>query len=106
MFGPHYSRLEINNFSGNLHFRFNTNFANQHGGYLLIRKGKGHHKISIIDSDIKITDSPLINQDLVFELDLIHDQSGEAHFTLTDFSGEEIDAIDSEVYIYALKKKS
>ncbi|MGF7156710.1 BafA family autotransporter [Bartonella heixiaziensis] len=106
VFDPHYSRLEINNLSGSLHFRFNTDFANQHGDYLLIRKGTGHHKISVIDSGIKITNSSLINQDLVFELDLIHDQSGKAHFTLTDFSGEEIEAIDNGVYIYALKKKN
>ncbi|UNE53481.1 BafA family autotransporter [Bartonella machadoae] len=106
IFEPHYSRLEIHDLSGNLHFRFNTDFANKRSDYLLIRKGTGHHKISIIDSGIKITNSSLINQDLIFELDLIHDQGGKAHFTLTDFSGEEISAIDNGVYIYALKKKN
>ncbi|WP_273724611.1 pertactin-like passenger domain-containing protein [Bartonella sp. AU18XJBT] len=38
VFKPHYSKLEVGNLSGNLHFRFNTNFAEQCGDYLLIKK--------------------------------------------------------------------
>nr|WP_172462901.1 pertactin-like passenger domain-containing protein [Bartonella doshiae] len=88
VFNPHYSKLQINDLSGNLHFRFNINFAEQRGDYLLIKKGAGHHKISVIDSGVEVINFPLQKQHLVLELDLIHDQSGEAHFTLIDFSGE------------------
>ncbi|MBB4076103.1 outer membrane autotransporter protein [Bartonella fuyuanensis] len=105
VFNPHYSKLEVNELSGNLHFRFNINFAEQRGDYLLIKKGAGHHKISVIDSGVEIVNSPLLNQNLIFDLDLIHDQSGNAHFTLIDFSGEEISTFDSGVYMYALRKK-
>ncbi|WP_375696033.1 pertactin-like passenger domain-containing protein, partial [Bartonella sp. AC67GZZY] len=105
VFNPHYSKLEVGNLSGNLHFRFNTNFVEQRGDYLLIKRGAGHHTISVIDSGVEITNSPLQDQNLVLELDLIHDQSGNAHFTLIDFWGEEIATVDNGVYMYALKKK-
>ncbi|WP_375654923.1 BafA family autotransporter [Bartonella sp. AA83SXKL] len=105
VFNPHYSKLEVGNLSGNLHFRFNTNFVEQRGDYLLIKRGAGHHTISVIDSGVEITNSPLQDQNLVLELDLIHDQSGNAHFTLTDFSGEETSTIDNGVYMYGLKTK-
>ncbi|WP_375651545.1 BafA family autotransporter [Bartonella sp. LB28NMGDW] len=105
VFNPHYSKLEVGNLSGNLHFRFNTNFAEQRGDYLLIKKGAGHHTISVIDSGVEMTNSLLQNQNLVLELDLIHDQSGNAHFTLIDFLGEEIATVDNGVYMYALKKR-
>ncbi|WP_273724612.1 hypothetical protein [Bartonella sp. AU18XJBT] len=52
-----------------------------------------------------MTNSLLQNQNLVLELDLIHDQSGNAHFTLIDFFGEEIATVDNGVYMYALKKR-
>ncbi|WP_375649337.1 pertactin-like passenger domain-containing protein, partial [Bartonella sp. MU70NMGDW] len=105
VFNPHYSKLEVGNLSGNLHFRFNTNFAEQRGDYLLIKKGAGHHTISVIDSGAEMTNSLPQNQNLVLELDLIHDQSGNAHFTLIDFGGEEIATVDNGVYMYALKKR-
>lgn len=35
---PHYSKLEVGHLSGNLHFRLNTNFAEQRGDQLLIKK--------------------------------------------------------------------
>ncbi|WP_375663011.1 MULTISPECIES: pertactin-like passenger domain-containing protein [unclassified Bartonella] len=85
VFNPHYSKLEVGNLSGNLHFRFNTNFVEQRGDYLLIKRGAGHHTISVIDSGVEMTDSLLQNQNLILELDLIHVQSGNAHFTLIDF---------------------
>ncbi|WP_208433478.1 BafA family autotransporter [Bartonella doshiae] len=105
VFNPHYSKLQINDLSGNLHFRFNINFAEQRGDYLLIKKGAGHHKISVIDSGVEVINFPLQKQHLVLELDLIHDQSGEAHFTLIDFSGEEIGTVDGGTYMYGLKQK-
>ncbi|QEE09118.1 autotransporter outer membrane beta-barrel domain-containing protein [Bartonella kosoyi] len=102
---PHYSKLEVGNLSGNLHFRLNTNFEEQRGDYLLIKKGEGHHTISVIDSGIEIANSSLQNQNLALELDLIHEQSGNAHFTLTDFSGEKTSMIDGGAYLYDLKTK-
>ncbi|EJF96218.1 BafA family autotransporter [Bartonella elizabethae] len=105
VFNPHYSKLEVGNLSGSLHFRFYTNFEEQRGDYLLIRKGEGDHTISVIDSGIEIANSSLQNQNLVLELDLIHDQSGNAKFTLIDFSGEEVATVDNGVYMYALKTK-
>ncbi len=42
VFNLHYSKLEVGNLSGNLHFRFNTNFVEQRGDYLLIKRGAGH----------------------------------------------------------------
>ncbi|WP_139413049.1 BafA family autotransporter [Bartonella mastomydis] len=105
VFNPHYSKLEVGNLSGKLHFSFNTNFEEQRGDYLLIKKGEGDHTISVIDSGVEIADSSLLNQNLVLELDLIHDQSGNANFTLIDFSGEEVATVDNGVYMYALKTK-
>nr|WP_256478123.1 BafA family autotransporter [Bartonella sp. B1099] len=105
VFNPHYSRLEVDNLSGNLHFRLNTDFEEQRGDYLLIKKGEGHHTISVIDSGIEISDSFLQNNKLVLELDLIHEQNGNAHFTLTDFSGEKTSTIDGGAYLYDLKTK-
>ncbi|WP_375614386.1 BafA family autotransporter [Bartonella sp. AC535YNZD] len=105
VFNPHYSKLEVGNLSGNLHFRLHTNFAEQRGDYLLIKKGSGNHTISVIDSGVEMTNSLLQNQNLILELDLIHDQSGNAHFTLIDFWGEEIATVDNGVYMYALKKR-
>ncbi|WP_330167388.1 BafA family autotransporter [Bartonella grahamii] len=102
---PHYSKLEVGHLSGSLHFRLNTNFAEQRGDYLLIKNGEGHHTIGVIDSGVEMTDAHLQNQNLVLELDLIHDQSGNAHFTLTDFSGEKTSTIDGGAYLYDLKTK-
>ncbi|WP_375695128.1 BafA family autotransporter [Bartonella sp. AC90GZZY] len=105
VFNPHYSKLEIKDLSGSLHFKLHTNFAEQRGDYLLIKKGEGHHTISVIDSGVEMTNSLLQNQNLILELDVIHDQSGNAHFTLTDFSGEETSTIDGGAYMYGLKTK-
>ncbi|WP_273783296.1 BafA family autotransporter [Bartonella sp. AU15XJBT] len=105
VFNPHYSKLEVGNLSGSLHFRLNTNFEEQRGDYLLIKKGDGHHTISVIDSGIEIANSSLQTQNLVLELNLINDQSGKAHFALTDFSGEKISTIDGGAYLYVLKEK-
>ncbi len=105
VFNPHYSKLEIKDLSGSLHFKLHTNFAEQRGDYLLIKKGSGNHTISVIDSGVEITNSLLEDQNLVLELDLIHDQSGNTHFTLTDFSGAETSTIDGGAYMYGLKTK-
>ncbi|EJF85661.1 BafA family autotransporter [Candidatus Bartonella washoeensis] len=96
---PYYSQLHVNNLSGSLHFKFNTTLAHNRGDYLFVENGKGHHTISVADSGVEITD-PFSNK-----RDLITDQSGGAQFTLTDLSGEKINAIDGGTYIYDLKEK-
>ncbi|WP_409361774.1 BafA family autotransporter [Bartonella heixiaziensis] len=96
---PYYSQLHVNNLSGNLHFKFNTTLARNRGDYLFIENGKGNHTVSVADSGIEITD-PSSNK-----RDLITDQSGGAQFTLTDLSGEKINAIDGGTYMYDLKQR-
>lgn len=96
---PYYSQLHVNNLSGNLHFAFNTTIAHNRGDYLYIENGKGNHTISVADSGVEITD-PFSNK-----RDLIMDQSGGAHFSLTNLSGEEIHAVDGGTYIYDLKQR-
>ncbi|WP_113760632.1 BafA family autotransporter, partial [Candidatus Bartonella washoeensis] len=96
---PYYSQLHVNNLSGSLHFKFNTTLARNRGDYLFVENGKGHHTISVADSGVEITD-PFSNK-----RDLITDQSGGAQFTLTDLSGEKINAIDGGTYIYDLKER-
>ncbi|WP_375640103.1 MULTISPECIES: BafA family autotransporter [unclassified Bartonella] len=96
---PYYSQLHVNNLSGNLHFAFNTTIAHNRGDYLLVEKGAGKHTISVADSGVEITD-PFSNK-----RDLITDQSGGAHFTLTDLKGEKINAIDGGTYMYDLKER-
>ncbi|GAA4659540.1 BafA family autotransporter [Bartonella pachyuromydis] len=96
---PYYSQLHVNNLSGSLHFAFNTTIAHNRGDYLLIENGKGTHTISVADSGVEITD-PFSNK-----RDLIMDQSGGSHFSLTDLSGEEIHAVDGGTYIYDLKQR-
>ncbi|MBX4336188.1 BafA family autotransporter [Bartonella raoultii] len=103
---PHYSQLEIKELSGHLHFLLHTNFIEQRGDYLLIKKASGSHKISVIDSGVEIANSPLQAQNFALELDLINIQSGDAHFILTDLSGEEVSSVDGGVYIYGLKIKN
>lgn len=96
---PYYSQLHVNDLSGSLHFEFNTTIAHNRGDYLFIEKGKGNHTISVADSGVEITD-PSSNK-----RDLITDQSGGAHFTLTGLSGEKINAIDGGTYMYGLKQR-
>ncbi|MCL6229538.1 BafA family autotransporter [Bartonella bilalgolemii] len=97
-----YSRLHIENLSGelgSLHFRFNTSIAEDRGDYLLIDKGDGNHMISVVDSGAEIT-TPLSQQ-----RDLVTDKSAGAHFTLADFSGAKINAVDGGTYMYSLKQR-
>ncbi|WP_273756485.1 BafA family autotransporter [Bartonella sp. MM73XJBT] len=96
---PYYSQLHVNNLSGSLHFALNTTIAHNRGDYLLIENGKGNHTISVADSGVEITD-PFSNK-----RDLIMDQSGGAHFSLTDLSGEDIHAVDGGTYMYDLKQR-
>ncbi|EJF75179.1 autotransporter outer membrane beta-barrel domain-containing protein [Bartonella alsatica] len=97
---PYYSQLHVNNLSGSLHFEFNTAIAHNRGDYLFVEDGKGNHTISVVDSGVEIT-NPFSNK-----RDLITDQSGGAHFTLADLSGEKINAIDGGTYIYDLKQRN
>ncbi|WP_035008893.1 BafA family autotransporter [Bartonella vinsonii] len=96
---PYYSQLHVNDLSGSLHFAFNTTLAHNRGDYLFVEHGTGKHTISIADSGVEIT-APFSN-----ERDLITDQSGGADFTLTDLSGEKINAIDGGTYMYGLKQR-
>ncbi|WP_144752084.1 BafA family autotransporter [Bartonella saheliensis] len=96
---PYYSQLHVNNLSGNLHFAFNTTIAQNRGDYLFVEKGAGNHTISVADSGVEITDP------FSHKRDLITDQSGGAHFTLTDLKGENINAIDGGTYMYGLKER-
>ncbi|WP_336279052.1 autotransporter outer membrane beta-barrel domain-containing protein [Bartonella sp. CB175] len=96
---PYYSQLYVNNLSGNLHFKFNTTIAHDRGDYLFIQNGEGNHTVSVSDSGVEITD-PVSKK-----RDLITDQSGGAHFILTDFSGAEINAIDGGTYMYSFKNR-
>ncbi|CDO48460.1 BafA family autotransporter [Bartonella tribocorum] len=96
---PYYSQLHVNNLSGSLHFAFNTTIAQNRGDYLFVEKGIGNHTISVADSGVEITD-PFSNK-----RDLITDQSGGAHFTLTDLKGVNINAIDGGTYMYGLKER-
>ncbi|VEJ45176.1 BafA family autotransporter [Bartonella vinsonii] len=96
---PYYSQLHVNDLSGSLHFAFNTTLARNRGDYLFIDHGTGKHTISVADSGVEITD-PFSNK-----RDLITDQSGGADFTLTDLSGEKINAIDGGTYMYGLKQR-
>ncbi|MBB4076104.1 outer membrane autotransporter protein [Bartonella fuyuanensis] len=96
---PYYSQLHVNNLSGSLHFVFNTTIAHNRGDYLLVEKGAGNHTISVADSGVEIID-PFSKQ-----RDLVTDQSGGAHFTLTDLKGEKINAIDGGTYMYSLKER-
>lgn len=96
---PYYSQLHVNNLSGSLHFAFNTTIAHSRGDYLFVEKGAGNHTISVADSGVEITE-PFSNK-----RDLITDQSGGAHFTLTDLKGENINALDGGTYMYGLKER-
>ncbi|UTO29170.1 BafA family autotransporter [Bartonella harrusi] len=106
IFNPHYSKLEINDLSGNLHFRFHINFAEQRGDYLFIKNGMGSHTISVIDSGIEIANFSPQKDTFVNEFNLVTDQSGGAHFTLVDFLDEEISVIDAGAYMYSLNQKN
>ncbi|WP_442894423.1 BafA family autotransporter [Bartonella sp. CB60] len=95
----YYSRLFVDDLSGSIHFYFNVSLAEEKGDYLFIKNGRGYHAISVVDSGIEITNPSSTS------LDLIVDQSGGAHFTLQDFSGEKINDIDGGTYKYGLKQK-
>lgn len=96
---PYYSQLHVNNLSGSLHFAFNTTIAQDRGDYLFVEKGAGNHTITVADSGVEITDP------FSHKRDLITDQSGGAHFTLTDLKGENINALDGGTYMYGLKER-
>ncbi len=74
--------------------------AEGEGDYLSIKNGSGYHTISVVDSGVDIVDPSST------DLDLIFDQSGEAHFTLKKFSGAKISTVDGGTYMYGLKEKN
>ncbi|WP_019220453.1 pertactin-like passenger domain-containing protein, partial [Bartonella senegalensis] len=95
----HYSRLYVDELSGSLHFKFHVSLAEGKGDYLFITRGSGFHTVSVVDSGVEIADRST-------DLDLIVDQSGEAHFTLKKFSGAKIGNVDGGTYTYGLKEKN
>ncbi|WP_455474533.1 BafA family autotransporter [Bartonella sp. B30(2025)] len=102
----YYSNLYIDTLSGSIYFYLNVSLAEKKGDCLFIKNGSGFHTISVVDSGFSIADPTSI------VLDLIFDESGQAHFTLKDISGVKIGAVNGEVvvdggtYVYALKEKN
>ncbi|EJF98772.1 outer membrane autotransporter barrel domain-containing protein [Bartonella vinsonii subsp. arupensis Pm136co] len=95
----YYSQFYIDNLSGSLHFNFNVSLAEGKGDYLFINNGSGYHTISVKDSGLEITDPSSKS------LDIIVDKSGRANFTLQNFSGANVKALDGGTYIYGLKQR-
>ncbi|WP_375649165.1 pertactin-like passenger domain-containing protein, partial [Bartonella sp. MU70NMGDW] len=99
--------LHVEKLSGNLHFRFNISATGDSSDYLSIDEGAGNHKISVADSGREITGLFSQKNSLVTGINLITDRShnGGANFTLADFSGKDITAIDGGAYQYQLLKR-
>ncbi|WP_208438550.1 BafA family autotransporter [Bartonella grahamii] len=106
-YDPRHILLHVEKLSGDLHFRFNISATGDLNDYLSIGKGAGNHKISVADSGREITGSLSKRNSLVTELPLITDKSqeGGANFTLADFSGKDITAVDGGTYQYRLLKR-
>lgn len=95
-----YSRLNVDNLSGNMHFFFNTSIEDGRGDYLMIKQSNGQHLVTVADSGAEIT------QPTQRSLDLITDGNGGSHFSLADISGTNINAVDGGTYMYYLNSRS
>ncbi|WP_455481153.1 BafA family autotransporter [Bartonella sp. B12(2025)] len=107
-YDPRHISLYVEKLSGSLHFNFDIGASGgRNSDYLLIGNGSGDHKISIADSGVEITGPISQRNGIVTEFNLITDrsQSGGANFTLTNHSGEKIEAIDGGTYMYRLYKR-
>ncbi|WP_174634973.1 autotransporter outer membrane beta-barrel domain-containing protein [Yersinia thracica] len=96
--GSHYTSLNIGTLSGSGSFLFNTSIAEGKGNFVTIANASGLHKVMVNDSGAEITAPGETT------LDLIHDLSGHAQFTLASLSGENITEIDGGTYVYGLNK--
>lgn len=96
--GSNYTSLNIGTLSGSGSFLFNTSIAEGKGNFVTIANGSGSHKVIVNDSGVEITAPGETT------LDLIHDISGNAHFTLASITGANITEIDGGTYVYGLKK--
>ncbi|WP_375625005.1 BafA family autotransporter [Bartonella sp. MU37NMGALS] len=107
-YDPRHISLHVEKLSGNLHFRFNISTTGDSSDYLSIDEGAGNHKISVADSGREITGPLSQKNSLVTGINLITDRShnGGANFTLADFSGKDITAVDGGAYQYQLLKRN
>ncbi|QHB31523.1 autotransporter outer membrane beta-barrel domain-containing protein [Yersinia canariae] len=96
--GSNYTSLNIGTLSGSGSFLFNTSIAEGKGNFVTIANASGSHKVMVNDSGAEITAPGETT------LDLIHDLSGHAQFTLASFTGANITEIDGGTYVYGLKK--
>lgn len=96
--GSHYTSLNIGTLSGTGSFLFNTSIAEGKGNFVTIANATGSHKVMVNDSGAEITAPGQTT------LDLIHDLSGQAQFSLASLSGANITEIDGGTYTYGLKK--
>ncbi|WP_145582772.1 autotransporter outer membrane beta-barrel domain-containing protein [Yersinia thracica] len=96
--GSHYTSLNIGTLSGSGSFLFNTSIAEGKGNFVTIANASGLHKVMVNDSGAEITAPGETT------LDLIHDLSGHAQFTLASLSGANITEIDGGTYVYGLNK--
>ncbi|MDA5490581.1 autotransporter outer membrane beta-barrel domain-containing protein [Yersinia kristensenii] len=96
--GSNYTSLNIGTLSGSGSFLFNTSIAEGKGNFVTIANASGLHKVMVNDSGTEITAPGETT------LDLIHDLSGHAQFTLASLTGANITEIDGGTYVYGLKK--
>ncbi|WP_049689138.1 autotransporter outer membrane beta-barrel domain-containing protein [Yersinia aldovae] len=96
--GVNYTSLNIGNLSGSGAFQFNTSIAEGKGNFVTIANGSGSHKVIVNDSGSEITAPDTTT------LDLIHDLSGDATFSLASLSGANITEVDGGTYVYSLNK--
>ncbi|MET3590486.1 autotransporter passenger strand-loop-strand repeat protein, partial [Bartonella silvatica] len=104
-YDPHHISLHVERLSGDLHFRFNISASGDRSDYLSIDEGAGNHKVSVTDSGSEITSSLSQGNSLATEINLIMERIGGANFTLTDYSGQSIEAVDGGAYMYRLYKR-
>ncbi len=94
--GDQYASLNIGTLSGSGSFLFNTSIAEGKGNFVTIANASGEHKVIVNDSGHEITSPDMTT------LDLIHDLSGDATFTLASISGANIIEVDGGTYVYSL----
>ncbi|WP_375667042.1 MULTISPECIES: BafA family autotransporter [unclassified Bartonella] len=106
-YDPRHISLHVEKLSGDLHFRFNISATWEASDYLTIGEGAGNHKIHVADSGAEITGPLSQRNSFVTEIPLVTDRSQNegANFTLTDFSGKGITAVDGGTYQYQLVKR-
>ncbi|WP_455466612.1 pertactin-like passenger domain-containing protein [Bartonella sp. B39] len=106
-YDKHLLSLYVGNLSGNLHFHINISATGNSSDYLSIGNSEDNHTISITDSGVEITGLLLQKSGIVTEINLITDKSKKerANFTLTNYSGKKVSAVDGGTYMYSLYKR-